>query len=187
MLNRYDPAMGTFTKTTKIPLTRLRKKGHVSVVYLGDSYLQGNTYKQCLKNISNSINILQELGFSIHPFKSGLTPKQKIRFLKFEIDSCTMTTILTKDKFTGIYWLLKHPIFNSPPPPFSQTQSVRPYLVPFLSLCSTYLTYGMPCHSIGHQALPTQPLPGEAEDFHRGGKHPKDVLLSIYLDYFQPV
>ena len=63
MPNGYDPAMGAFTKTTKTPFTCLRKKFHASVVCLDDSYLQGNTYEQCLKNINNSINILQELGF----------------------------------------------------------------------------------------------------------------------------
>ena len=26
-------------------------------------------------------------------------------------------------------------------------------------LCSTCVTYGVPCHTIGHQVLPTRPLP----------------------------
>ena len=40
MPNGYGPAMRIFTKITKIPFTLLRKKGHVSVVYVDDSYLQ---------------------------------------------------------------------------------------------------------------------------------------------------
>ena len=50
----------------------------------------------------------------------------------------------------------------------SVTRSVRIHLVPYHSLCSTCVTYGMPCHAIGHQVLPTQQLPREAEDFPRG-------------------
>ena len=98
MPNGYGPAMRIFTKITKIAFTHLRKRGHVSVVYVDDSYLQGKTYEQCLQNITDSINILQELGFTIHPIKSCLTPKQKIIFLGFEIDPCSTTITLTKNK-----------------------------------------------------------------------------------------
>ena len=46
------------------------------------------------------------------------------------------------------------------------TQSVRPPLVTYHSLCSTCVTYKTPCHVIGHQVLPTHPLLfREAEDF----------------------
>ena len=63
-----------FTEITKIPSTHLRKKNRVSVVYIDDNYLQGKTYEQCLQNITDSINILQESGFTIHPITSCLTP-----------------------------------------------------------------------------------------------------------------
>lgn len=62
-----------FTKITKIPFTHLSKKDHVSVVYVDDNYLHGKVYKQCLQNITDSINILQESAFKIHPIKSCLT------------------------------------------------------------------------------------------------------------------
>ena len=68
--------------------------------------------------------------------------------------------------------------FDSPPIP---TQSVRLPLVTYLSLSSTCVTYRTPCHSIGHQVLPTQPLPREAEDFPRGGNHSEHVPLLTYL------
>ena len=54
--------------------------------------------------------------------------------------------------------------FDSSPFP---TQSVRLTLVTYPSLCSTCVTYRTPCHAIGHQVLPSQPLPREAEDFPR--------------------
>ena len=65
-------------------------------------------------------------------------------------------------------------------PPFP-TQSVRLPLVTYPSLCSTYVTFRTPCHASGHQVLPTQHLPREAEDFPRGGKHSKHVPLLTYL------
>ena len=73
--------------------------------------------------------------------------------------------------------------FYSPPFP---TQSVRLPLVTFPSLCSTCVTYRTPCHAIGHQVLPTQPLPREAKDFPRGDKYFKHVPPLTYLIYFSP-
>ena len=70
-------------------------------------------------------------------------------------------------------------------PPFT-TQSVRLPLVTYSSLCSTCVTYRMLCHAIGHQVLPTQPLPREVENFPRGGKHFKHVPPPTYLIYFSP-
>ena len=61
--------------------------------------------------------------------------------------------------------------------PLSQTQSVRPHLVAFTSLRSICVTYGTPWHCIGHQVLPSQPMPREAEDFRRGGKYFNHVFL----------
>ena len=61
------------------------------------------------------------------------------------------------------------------------TRSVRLPLVTYPSLWNTCVAYRTPCHSTGHQVLPTQPLPREAEDFPRGGKHSKHVLLLTYL------
>ena len=48
------------------------------------------------------------------------------------------------------------------------------------------MTYETPCHAIGHQVLPTQPLPRKAEDFVRGDKHPKHVPLLTHLILFSP-
>ena len=66
------------------------------------------------------------------------------------------------------------------------TQSVRLPLVTYPSLCSTCVTYRTPCHAIGHQVLPTQPIPREVEDFPRGDKYFKHVPPLTYLIYFSP-
>ena len=73
--------------------------------------------------------------------------------------------------------------FDSPPFP---TQSVTLLLVTYPSLCSTRVTYRTLCYAIGHQVLPTQPLPREVEDFPRGDKYFKHVPPPTYLIYFSP-
>ena len=87
----------------KVPFSYLRSKGFISVVFVDDSYLQGNTYKACLHNIKNTIELLQNLGFTIHPTKSILTPTQRITFLGFVIDSVQMTLEIKEEKKSKIH------------------------------------------------------------------------------------
>ena len=47
-----------------------REKGFLSVVYVDDSYLEGDDYEDCFSNVLNTIEILRSLGFTIHPDKS---------------------------------------------------------------------------------------------------------------------
>ena len=83
---------------------------------------------------------------------------------------------------SGFFWLhnfLDYPaiqFFDSP-----LTQPVGLHWETYHLLRSTSVTYRMPCHASGHQVLPTQPLPKKAEDFPRGGKHPKHVPLLTCL------
>ena len=76
MPNGYGPAMRIFTKISKVPFGHLRSQGHNSVVYVDDLYLQGDTYQSCLATILDTIKLLRELGFVIHPDKSVLTLSQ---------------------------------------------------------------------------------------------------------------
>ena len=73
--------------------------------------------------------------------------------------------------------------FNSPPFP----NTVRLPQVTYHLLCSACVTYGALCYTIGHQALPNQPLSREAEDFPRDDKYLKDVYLPTCLDDLKPV
>ena len=87
----------------------------------------------------------------------------------------------------ALVWLTGHhamPVVTKcfPPNPYLGKGRISPYP----SLCSTCVTYRTPCHAIGHQVLPTQPLPREAEDFPRGDKHFKHVPPLTYLIYFSP-
>ena len=68
------------------------------MVFVDDSYLQGIIYKTYLHNTENTIELLQNLGFTIHPTKSVVTPTQRITFLGFVIDSIQMTLEITREK-----------------------------------------------------------------------------------------
>ena len=67
------------------------------------------------------------------------------------------------------------------------TQSIRPPMITYPSLCSTCVTYGTSCHAIGHQVLLTQSLFSKAEDFPRAGNHSKHMPLLTYLVWLQPI
>ena len=98
MPNGYGPAIRIFTKVSQVPFSHLRSKCFVSVVFVDDSYLQSNTYVACLHNIESAIELLQNLGFTVHPTKSILTPTQRITFLGFVIDSVQTSLEITEDK-----------------------------------------------------------------------------------------
>ena len=55
MPNAYGPAMRIFTKITKVQFSVLRIQGRTSVIYVDDSYLQGDSYESCFKNVSDTI------------------------------------------------------------------------------------------------------------------------------------
>ena len=58
MPNGYGSAIRIFTEMSKVPFGHLRSQGHNSVVYVGDSYFQGDTYQSCLANILDTIKSL---------------------------------------------------------------------------------------------------------------------------------
>ena len=77
--------MRIFKKITKVPYSVLRKQGHTSVVYVDDSYLQGDSNGSCLNNVNDTIAMLESLGFNIHPEKSVLKSTQNLIYLDFII------------------------------------------------------------------------------------------------------
>ena len=98
MPNGYSDAMRIFTKMLKPVFGYLRKQGHLSVVFVDDSYLQADTEQECIKNINAIVNILTMLGFTIHERKSVLILTQKIEFLGFLIDSRNMPISVSEEK-----------------------------------------------------------------------------------------
>ena len=102
MPNGYAQAPLLFTKILKHPFAMLRKQGLLSVMYLDDSYLQGDSYSGCLQNITATTNLLAWLGFRVNYEKSVLVPTQSIKFLGFILDSVTMTISLPEKRRTHI-------------------------------------------------------------------------------------
>ena len=87
-----------FTKLLKPPLASLRRKGHILCAYIDDLLNIGESYRDCLSNIIDTVLLFDKLGFVIHPKKSHLTPTKTIVFLGFIIDSVSMTVSLTEEK-----------------------------------------------------------------------------------------
>ena len=77
----------------------------MSVKYIDDSLLLGETFDICLKNIRTTVALLGELGFTITPEKSVLVPTQQIIFLRFVIT-------LTEERKQSIYMLCQNILSN---------------------------------------------------------------------------
>ena len=98
MPNGYSEAMRIFTKILRPVLGYLRREGYLSVIFVHDSYLQGNTESECLENIEVTVSLLIKLGFKIHESKSILKPTQELEFLGFVINSKNTTISINKAK-----------------------------------------------------------------------------------------
>ena len=69
-------------------LLKLEKHiGHLSVIFIDDSYLQSADFNLCVKNVKGTIAWVLIV---IHPEKSVLYPTQKLVFLEFPLDSIKM-------------------------------------------------------------------------------------------------
>ena len=66
MSNGYSDVMWIFTKILKPVYANLRQKGHLSVVFVDDPYLQGDTETECLRNVETTIALLEYSGFTCH-------------------------------------------------------------------------------------------------------------------------
>ena len=83
MSSGYGPAMPIFTKTSKLSFSILREKGFWPVLYVDDSYLQGDDYENCFSNVLNTVEILRSLVFIISPDKSKFMPTQCITYVEY--------------------------------------------------------------------------------------------------------
>ena len=110
--NRFSPAVRVFTKVFTPPFKYLRSKGHLSLKYIDDSLLLGETFEIYLKNIIATVAPLRGLEFTIHPEKSVLVPTQQIIFIGFVIDSVKVTITLTKERKQSTYMLCQRILSN---------------------------------------------------------------------------
>lgn len=92
-----------FTKLMKPVISYLRNRGLVSVLYLDDFLLFGNTASLCKYNIDETVTFLEQLGLIINNKKSKFTPSNICTYLGFIYDSINMTISLPKEKKEKIY------------------------------------------------------------------------------------
>ena len=111
MPNGYGPAMRIFIKITKVQFSVLRMQGHTSVVYVDNSYLQGDSYESCLKNVNDTIIMLQLWDFTTDPEKPVLKPTETLIYIGFITNSKDMTLKLTEEKKR--FFLILYQIFGN--------------------------------------------------------------------------
>lgn len=96
-----------FTKILKPVFTLLRSRGLISVRYLDDIWLMGESKSDCLNNLKETIKLLRSLGFIINREKSQLTPSMECKFLGFKLDSVKMRVELPGPKKDTVKQLVK--------------------------------------------------------------------------------
>lgn len=87
-----------FTKILKPLFSFLRLRGFMSVVYLDDILVLGDSYEECLRNLSETSCWLRFLGFLINDQKSQLTPNKTANYLGFIYNSEDMSVSLPMEK-----------------------------------------------------------------------------------------
>ena len=87
-----------FTKLQKPVFSSLSQQGHISVVYIDDSWLTADNFNLFTKNVVDTIWLLDKVGFVIHPEKSVLLPTQIITFLGFVVNSILMQVSLISER-----------------------------------------------------------------------------------------
>ena len=88
----------TFTKILKPVFANLREQGHTIIGYIDDSLIIEENKRELQVAVSHAVSLFDELGLTIHPTKSVLSPVQTIEFLGFVLDSRSMTVSLTQRK-----------------------------------------------------------------------------------------
>ena len=91
-----------FTKLLKPALSCLRCLGHTVLAFIDDTLLQGDTEQDCQSAVMATCQVLDSLGFIVHPLKSVLQPTQRIDFLGFWLGLINMIVSLTDRKVDKI-------------------------------------------------------------------------------------
>ncbi|XP_067671070.1 uncharacterized protein [Haliotis asinina] len=91
MTNGLSCAPRYFTKLLRVPFSYLRSRGHTNVGYIDDSFIVGDSQRECAEFVSETAELFTNLGFVLHSGKSVLMPTQELTFLGFVINSSSMT------------------------------------------------------------------------------------------------
>lgn len=96
-----------FTKIIREVVAYLRGRGFKSVCYLDDLFCIGSSYDECLRNVKETVALLECLGFVVNYEKSNLHPQKTCKFLGFIYDTTKMTLSLPIDKRNKIALLVQ--------------------------------------------------------------------------------
>ena len=97
-LMRLSSSPRKFTKVMKPSLAYLRQKGCTVSGYIDDFFIQGNHSRECYSSLEEAVLLFLQLGFHVHPETSVLIPSQSLTFLRFNLNSVSMTVTLTQEK-----------------------------------------------------------------------------------------
>lgn len=96
-----------YTKIMKAVINKIREFGILSIIYIDDLLLIGNSYDSCKTNFNYVKNLLEKLGLVINYQKSSQEPNKKCKYLGFVINSMELTLELTDDKKRRITSLIQ--------------------------------------------------------------------------------
>lgn len=96
--NGLAEAPRKFTKILKVLFATLRASGHDNSAYVDDSCLLGTSFDSCVRNVIDTVLLMDKLGFTVHPNKSCFVPTQILVYLGFILNSIAMTVKLTDEK-----------------------------------------------------------------------------------------
>ena len=85
----------------------LRKRGFLSVIYLDDILVIGDSFSECQENVRVTCSLLKELGFILNQNKCVLAPSQRCKFLGFIFDSVEMSLKLPEQNFHRSIFLIR--------------------------------------------------------------------------------
>ena len=100
--NGLGPGPRVFTKIMKPLYAGLRQLGHINAGFIDDIYLQGSTVEECRENVKDTVELLSDSGFIVHPVKSVFTPCQILPHLGFVLNSTLMIVTMTTEKSTKV-------------------------------------------------------------------------------------
>ena len=79
-------------------LSFLHDEGHTVITYFDDALIQGDNFNLCAVSVNCTAEVLDKLGFTIHPVRSVFTLSKSIKFLGFTFNSEETSATLTDAK-----------------------------------------------------------------------------------------
>ena len=87
-----------FAKLMTPVYSTLRRQPYLHSGYIDDSYLKGQNFEECQRNVEATLELFTRLGFIINRDKSDIHPTQIITHLGFILNSTLITATLTLAK-----------------------------------------------------------------------------------------